>query len=156
MPAYRIEILQIPCKTKGDCSLHLLIEYNPDENDRRGKIASAVLMDGGLTKTEDNIKLAFAKVQETYGRLQLDAMVITHWDDDHYLGVKAFFANKINRDTYLLHNDSVPGKLATRLYCPTTPENGRSGDFLKMLLDGKDPRSIKDLQVRTQNIITPY
>ena len=120
--AYQVNIIQIPVPVTGDCTLHLLT------NTELKKVEHAVLMDGGLAGTVANIGKAFKNAAATFGDIKLDAIVITHWDADHYQGTQHFFDHKenpANREKYLktTNKKDQSGKsfveIGTILYCST-------------------------------------
>ena len=83
-PPYSVNYYQVNAGT-GDCEIVLLL------NNKKQTIEKAVLIDGGeptayylmnIRKTFDSIKQAFS-----LKTLKFDAVIITHWDEDHYRGI---------------------------------------------------------------------
>ncbi len=80
----------------GDCAIHLHV--NADD-----KVQSAVLIDGG--RGENGSKLIpefmesaqFQRWKRSDGspRVAFDAIVVTHWDDDHAKGLAKLFCNSM-------------------------------------------------------------
>ena len=122
---YQVIIIQIPVASKGDCTLHLLVGQDPQQA-KKLKVENAVLMDGGMSKTATNIGFALEDAANKYGGpFKLDAIVVTHWDRDHFLGTQDFFKDPNNRRNYLkatqtpLSSGSTIYEVQTKLYCPT-------------------------------------
>jgi glyoxylase-like metal-dependent hydrolase (beta-lactamase superfamily II) len=70
----------------GDCSVHLLV-------DKDGTVVSGFLMDGGKDAggvlaakvIDDGLRLLAAAYGSGWNKLR--AWVVTHWDEDHYMGM---------------------------------------------------------------------
>ncbi|KAH8689866.1 hypothetical protein BGW36DRAFT_465854 [Talaromyces proteolyticus] len=131
---------------EGDSAIHLLV----DATGPRDQVRAAVLIDGGRTHRDRNnlagirqvvlrdppIKQTIDWISRNYvcqgGQLKFDAIVITHWDGDHFDGITEALQNEAT---------AVPPPPAgqipwlkwgannepqTRLYCPHL---GRSGIY---------------------------
>ena len=86
-PPYSVNYYQVNAGT-GDCEIVLLLNNKVPS---KQTIEKAVLIDGGepttyylmnIRKTFDSIKQAFS-----LKTLKFDAVIITHWDEDHYRGI---------------------------------------------------------------------
>ncbi|OTA01340.1 hypothetical protein A9Z42_0016560 [Trichoderma parareesei] len=83
---------QIPVPI-GDCSAHFLVEINTN------KVRRAFLMDGG---TNAGTYVAWVQILKALRFIDLqlgndwkfDSWVVTHWDADHYSGVKDLLLNE--------------------------------------------------------------
>lgn len=132
---YRVDSFHIPVN-EGDCAIHLLVETGPGKGggetvslDRgtRGEVKNAVLVDGGVKEnTGETRRRTIEWINQHYcvgpKQLQLDSIVITHWDQDHYSGVKQILEDsfteeeKKKSETLMLKwNGETP---ATHFYCP--------------------------------------
>ncbi|KAL7807167.1 hypothetical protein V8C44DRAFT_337868 [Trichoderma aethiopicum] len=106
---------QIPVPI-GDCSAHFLVKSN--------KVHRAFLMDGG---TNAGTYVAWVQILKALRFIDLqlgnewkfDSWVVTHWDADHYRGVKDLLLNEAIKFTRLRR----AGKTVTR---------GRSGSFASL------------------------
>ena len=90
LPSYEVLTYQIPVPL-GDCSVHVLLQ--------RGEVMKSFIMDGGKNdgpkeKAVDKIKSALAFIRKDLTEMnvandawKLDSWVVTHWDEDHYVGV---------------------------------------------------------------------
>ncbi|KAK2465648.1 hypothetical protein APHAL10511_002192 [Amanita phalloides] len=116
---YKIEYIQVNINV-GDCEIILLLE----EKGGKDTIKYAVLVDGGEghPRPKKNIEQVFEKLRTKYKTFQLDAIVITHWDTDHYEGILKLLAQAWHdklisptRKTFLKYNN---GKPQTTLYVP--------------------------------------
>ena len=76
----------------GDCSVHLLV-------DKDGTVVSGFLMDGGKDAggvlaakvIDDGLRLLAAAYGSGWNKLR--AWVVTHWDEDHYMGMANWIVN---------------------------------------------------------------
>lgn len=131
---------------EGDSTIHLLV----DATGPRDKVQAAVLIDGGRTHRDRNnlagireVMLRQPPIQQTIdwinrnyvcqgGQLKFDAIVITHWDGDHFEGITEALQNAAPAVA-----PRPPGQIPwlkwgvnnepeTRLYCPSLgrPERG--------------------------------
>ncbi|KIV83365.1 hypothetical protein PV11_05397 [Exophiala sideris] len=120
----------------GDCAVHLLVKKQsgngrPVNPNKRGNILSAVLIDGGKSGVVDlQVLPVFEHIEQTYlfedgqTTLRFDAIIITHWDNDHYGGVLGMIwddlAEKLplsaaTQCRYMKYNGA---DATTRLYTP--------------------------------------
>ena len=121
-PKYVIDYRQVNIGV-GDCEIILLVK---DAQDTIPTIMKAVLVDGGKGGRipVSNIRQVFTRIKEDYtiAKFQLDAIVITHWDTDHYTGVLALMTEELEltpddpRELTFLKYDS--GEPTTTLYAP--------------------------------------
>ncbi|PTB63053.1 hypothetical protein BBK36DRAFT_1182688 [Trichoderma citrinoviride] len=96
----------------GDGCIHFLMN--------KKTIERAVLIDGGDDEAEQPTRESFEALRKIYkGKFKLDAIVITHWDGDHYRSL-----------TSVLYDDFVKHKEKSTLidenavfYCPWTAMN---------------------------------
>ncbi|KAF3098998.1 hypothetical protein TWF706_006583 [Orbilia oligospora] len=81
---------------EGDSAIHVLAQHIVSDSDSSEKISaikSAVLVDGGRESYADNIPQCWRMINSSLGYESagadpyFDAIVITHWDGDHYRGV---------------------------------------------------------------------
>jgi glyoxylase-like metal-dependent hydrolase (beta-lactamase superfamily II) len=83
----------------GDCSVHLLV-------DKDGTVVSGFLMDGGKDAREvlaakvidDGLRLLAAAYGRGWNKLR--AWVVTHWDEDHYMGMANWIVNNITGEFF--------------------------------------------------------
>lgn len=120
--------------TEGDCAIHLLVDTN--SKSEKHVVKAAVLIDGGrFIGTRDNVTVLGHPVLKTMKwiednyqadkpscRLQLNSIVVTHWDRDHYEGIvsilrKAAADAKGVRNIPWLKWDEK-GNPMTHFYCP--------------------------------------
>ncbi|KAL6805021.1 hypothetical protein GGI42DRAFT_367913 [Trichoderma sp. SZMC 28013] len=83
----------------GDGTIYLLVKV---ENNARS-IESAVLIDGGTDKGAIHLQTAINDIDKMYypnnnGHLRFNAIVVTHWDEDHYRGVEALIRSHISNN----------------------------------------------------------
>lgn len=84
----------------GDAAIHLLVQ-NPDTSS--AAVLRAILVDGGLSDNNvvKNIKWTMSSIVRKYkistSVLQFDAIVITHWDADHYKGIDGLINDDIKQ-----------------------------------------------------------
>lgn len=102
MPEYGVESCHINVGA-GDSAIHLQVQHDGTKPDGSGVDASkpyvlaAVLIDGGHNRraAPDNVRRAFTEIlghydfARTNGQLKFDSVIITHWDEDHHLGLTA-------------------------------------------------------------------
>ncbi|KAK6499507.1 hypothetical protein TWF506_004137 [Arthrobotrys conoides] len=80
---------------EGDSAIHILVQHvGIGTKDAVSVIKSAVLVDGGRESYADNIPQCWRMINQSLGyepshdeSPYFDAIVITHWDGDHYRGV---------------------------------------------------------------------
>ncbi|KAF5644976.1 transcriptional activator srcap [Fusarium tjaetaba] len=128
MPTYRVDTFQIALGVVGDSAIHLLIK-EPSE------VVWAMLVDGGDSGGEEKIRDTMAWIeqstkyniyQKTQPRLQFDAVVITHWDKDHWTGVlnlmkQAYEKQPLERKLpFFKYDEETMGDASplTIIYCP--------------------------------------
>ena len=96
-PKYVIDYRQVNIGV-GDCEIILLVK---DVHNTTPIIMKAVLVDGGKGGEipVSNIRRVFDQIKESYKitSFQLDAIVITHWDTDHYTGVFALIDDELTK-----------------------------------------------------------
>lgn len=83
----------------GDGTIYLLVKV---ENNT-WSIESAVLIDGGTDKGAIHLQTAINDINKRYypndnGHLRFNAIVVTHWDEDHYRGVEGLIRSHISND----------------------------------------------------------
>ncbi|KAF3920981.1 hypothetical protein ABW20_dc0103144 [Dactylellina cionopaga] len=96
---------------EGDSAVHLLVD-GTDEDENQWKILKAVLIDGGRPKFAYVIRdfryYVNNQLNTKYigGFQSFDAIVITHWDGDHYQGVLSLLESDIQTqiDNYVFNN----------------------------------------------------
>lgn len=94
---------------QGDSAIHLLVEYKENKPEVR-TIKKAVMVDAGpgggfatnisdtlmeIAKSNGIIKWKQGKSKNT--SLKLDAIIITHWDDDHYAGLETLLTKDLEK-----------------------------------------------------------
>ena len=93
----------------GDSAIHLLVDDSAAK-DKSTNIAEwpiiykAILIDGGKTTGKEAIKACIERIQSSYtfaptkavGKLQFDSVIITHWDNDHWAGIKDLLQEDIS------------------------------------------------------------
>jgi hypothetical protein len=103
------------CVGEGDCAIHLLVD-----DDKGSEVKAAVLIDGGIKHGEVGpksheptvkIELLDHPLQRTMewikknytwsdsGELKFNAIVITHWDEDHYSGITQVLRKAVQKTT---------------------------------------------------------
>lgn len=107
---------------KGDAAIAALIRRDGDTD--KLTVQSLILIDGGNgIETAALIVTTLGRIKAKYAMttVKLDAIILSHWDTDHFKGVLAFLAlednwdTKTKRHTYLKYD--VSGLGTTRLYC---------------------------------------
>ncbi|KAL8802318.1 MAG: hypothetical protein Q9182_003896 [Xanthomendoza sp. 2 TL-2023] len=108
---------------KGDAAIAALIRRDGDT--AKLTVQCLVLIDGGNgIETAALIVTTLGQIKAKYGMTtgpKLDAIILSHWDLDHFKGVLAFLALEANwdtttkRHTYLKYDGSGVG--TTTLYC---------------------------------------
>ena len=127
--SYGVDIFHVPVP-EGDCSIHLLIRSK--EMGQGPAVVKAILVDGDRS-AEDAFKAineTVRQIQKTYESFKgFDVWVVTHWDEDHYIGGLEWF-HQGNRN-----------RTAT-LCCPVHPKNQTevSEDEKKGVLGIKDSK----------------
>lgn len=128
MTSYGVDSYHINCGP-GDCAIHVLVS-NPSTNPQAVKV---ILIDGGKSRatTRSNIPNTINILGERYKfALRFDAIVITHWDDDHFAGILSVIRAELKEKakvkplppvgsmqvSFLKYD--VGGKPATVWYCP--------------------------------------
>lgn len=139
----------------GDSAIHVL-EGPKSDTDTTIICHHAVLIDGGrqCSATGTPLQATIAKLQTHYGVFQFDAIVITHWDTDHFAGIvnllcRGFSAQYNNAATpkpsdkdvmgwksrYLKYGPG--GELLSTLYAPYWADKG--GTVPGNLFGNKEP-----------------
>ncbi|KAK2465665.1 hypothetical protein APHAL10511_002209 [Amanita phalloides] len=132
---YKVEYIQVNINV-GDCEIILLLE----EKGGKDTIKYSVLVDGGEGHgiPTANIQQVFKKIGTKYRTFfRLDAIVITHWDKDHYGGilkllVQAWNDKALNLTSFMKYEN---GKPQTRLYIPYKRGNIDSDDLKAVWTD---------------------
>ncbi|KAG8670874.1 hypothetical protein FPOAC1_004108 [Fusarium poae] len=106
---WRVANYQIPVPI-GDCSAHFLIKMKDEKVE---KIEKAFLMDGGT-----NAGGYYAWVQILKGLRHIDLelgtnwkfdnWVVTHWDEDHYRGVRDLLSSDLKLFRFIQRGENVP------------------------------------------------
>jgi hypothetical protein len=98
-PPYSVNYYQVNAGT-GDCEIVLLLN---NKIPSKQTIEKAVLIDGGeptayylmnIRKTFDSIRQAFKPEP-----LKFDAVIITHWDEDHYRGILELMSQDFDKES---------------------------------------------------------
>ncbi|OCL06349.1 hypothetical protein AOQ84DRAFT_78782 [Glonium stellatum] len=103
---YGVESFHVSVAT-GDCAIHLMIQNTQHD---KPHILAAVLIDGGSKKKQGNapspIEQVIPWIQSRYSTgydngqdknvLKFSAVVVTHWDEDHWAGLMDFFFQGVN------------------------------------------------------------
>ena len=126
----------------GDGAIHLLLDESQTEKPK--KIVSAVLVDGGL-RGDDQIEYATKAIIKKYGFSQerfftFDAVVVTHWDRDHYEATMSMIESNFKGAGYLkcrwISNKTI-------FYVPETLIWTQPRDGLKKMYDfAKDEKEL--------------
>ena len=96
-PPYSVNYYQVNAGT-GDCEIVLLLN---NKISSKQTIEKAVLIDGGeptayylmnIRKTFDSIRQAFKPEP-----LKFDAVIITHWDEEHYRGILELMSQDLDK-----------------------------------------------------------
>ncbi|KAI9689316.1 MAG: hypothetical protein M1822_009966 [Bathelium mastoideum] len=126
---WSVESLHANCGV-GDCALHVL-------KSSANAVESVVLVDGGATSSssifkESNLhkspvtRLLELLKNKNYaykaGSLQLDTIVITHWDDDHYAGL----ADALRSEWTDTGVSWLKPNFGTKLYCPNVTSSEKN------------------------------
>ncbi|KAL6808099.1 hypothetical protein J3E69DRAFT_378602 [Trichoderma sp. SZMC 28015] len=132
---------QIPVPI-GDCSAHFLVD------NLTGIVQMAFLMDGG---TNAGIYAAWAQILKALRFIDLelgnnwkfDSWVVTHWDEDHYHGVKDLLVNNEIQFTRCNRNGAKvtrgrPGNFASLYFNPEPVLLCGAWDAPVMFKDGSD------------------
>ena len=110
---------------QGDSAIHLLVKYDPNKPDVR-TVQKAILIDGGKGGTEltanihktlleiPNLKTGVRWVvpgqsAKSKSSLKLDAIIITHWDLDHCVGLATLLQQDIETKQEILEKKKPPG-----------------------------------------------
>ncbi|KAH6949755.1 hypothetical protein BKA56DRAFT_606801 [Ilyonectria sp. MPI-CAGE-AT-0026] len=147
---YRVDSFHVNVLA-GDASFHVLLSLDPNDANARPTVQAAVVIDGGESRfrgtTEPNIMTTLGRMAELYdwpnrpneveffvdNPVRFDAVVITHWDHDHYTGILQYIQvdlrqrflddrlglrnGKVRIFRYLPDADGKSQPLTT-LYCP--------------------------------------
>ncbi|KAI1204034.1 hypothetical protein F5X97DRAFT_282882 [Nemania serpens] len=88
----------------GDGAIHLLLDES--KTDKSKQIIKAVLIDGGL-RGDDQIETSIDRILGDYGfttagkkLFQFDAVVVTHWDRDHYEATMTMIQANFEKTNY--------------------------------------------------------
>ncbi|KAI1161146.1 hypothetical protein F5B18DRAFT_674876 [Nemania serpens] len=100
----------------GDSAVHVLYSNTGG----LFKFEAAVLIDGGQARFADPVHQFLVDLRDTYYEFRLTAVVITHWDNDHYGGIMTSLQNGN------LHNFFGPD---TVIYFPATDHNTKLTAF---------------------------
>jgi hypothetical protein len=73
----------------GDGAIHLLVQNNA--------IVGSVLIDGGMFIAAPRLAATIKEIKKKYNvtPLSFNSIVVTHWDDDHYLGLVRFLMEDV-------------------------------------------------------------
>lgn len=95
--------------TIGDAAIHLLVDDSAAKDNSTDPaewpvIYRAVLIDGGLTTGKEPIKACIERIENNYtfaptktkGKLKFDSVILTHWDVDHWGGLKDLLQESIS------------------------------------------------------------
>ncbi|KAL7947492.1 hypothetical protein V8C42DRAFT_317934 [Trichoderma barbatum] len=132
----------------GDGAIHLLLDTSKPLNKQ---IVSAVLIDGGL-RGDDRVEAAVKKIAGKFGftdhrHFKFNAVVVTHWDRDHYEAtmsmIQAFFHKGNYKSCQWISKD------VTVFYLPETCRTWQPKDG-KPKLYVVDDKS-KKLKIKKQN-----
>jgi hypothetical protein len=117
----------------ADCAIHMRLDYNTN-----GVLIdyAAVLVDAGR---HDYIKLRWCiqGIQARYNiaTLRFKAIVITHWDEDHYGGIDGMLCTDTSLSPqnpqwkHFVYDQNAPMH-GTTVYCPYFPPVGRIGGLI--------------------------
>lgn len=81
----------------GDAAIHLLVELK----DKQYRVIRAVMIDAGdnVNDAPSNVRTTIENLGSAYvwdqNQLKLDAVIITHWDSDHYKGLPRILLDDI-------------------------------------------------------------
>lgn len=136
----------------GDSAIHIL-EGPKSATDKTITCYRAVLVDGGRIRAESPLQHTIKTLETRYGPFQFDAIVVTHWDADHYGGIadllcKDFVAAlngapgqptaagaNLLRSRYLKYKD---GKCCSTLYAPYWGGKAIGGVKMNSLVNAKN------------------
>lgn len=151
-PTWKVDHFQINGSHdgEGEAAIYLLVDSNPKSALRvdqknwslRGEVRSAVLMDAGQGSSMlENLRQTMAQIEQEYGNvgpvLRFDAVVMTHWHEDHFRqfchyddclikhGTRYGYSTTDKKIACFKYNGTTP---LTRLYCQcwnTTKAKGR-------------------------------
>ncbi|OPB46581.1 hypothetical protein A0O28_0067030 [Trichoderma guizhouense] len=154
---WKVVNYQIPVPI-GDCSAHFLVDK------LTGTVQRAFLMDGG---TNAGVYAAWAQILKALRFIDLelgndwkfDSWVVTHWDEDHFHGVKDLLVNNEIEFTRCNHNGAKvtrgsPGNFASLYFNPKpvllcgawdAPVMFKGGsDFLRLFVKDKPSLELWD------------
>jgi hypothetical protein len=113
-PVYRVDSFHVNVLA-GDAAFHVLLQIVPEQDEP--SVLSAVIFDGGHnrfhgpTGSVGNLKTTLTTMQSMYRwqgsldnewgdltRVRFDAMVISHWDEDHFLGILECIQEALDHD----------------------------------------------------------
>jgi hypothetical protein len=147
--SWRIDSFHIGLGTVGDSAIHLLVEQ-PSGGDV-GLVQFALLVDGGERRGAERIMDTIGKIEDISAynlsplssaaspALKFNAVVISHWDTDHWRGVLLAMKNDIQRQIppepsstdyevsfFQYDRTTSPRTPKTIIYCPAygTPSKG--------------------------------
>ena len=119
----------------GDCAIHLLLDQN-------NAIHKSILIDGGRVGHSNQVQATIDHIQQTLNNnqnLQFNAIVVTHWDDDHFQGTQKLIRDDIIatydielaqgrspdfiESKYMINRQNQIPPLETTFYCAETGFN---------------------------------
>jgi hypothetical protein len=104
----------------GDAALHLLVEASGSSGTSRPRVLRAVMLDAGDNTRDapDNVKTTITDLESRYvwdqGSPKLDAVIITHWDSDHYKGLPKILLEDIAEQKQKMIQQDINDKKTPR------------------------------------------
>ena len=140
MTSWRVDSLHIALGVVGDSAIHLLVQEKPPNGP--DVVQWAMLVDGGDSGGEVQIRNTIGWIERTKRydltqisaatspKLLFNAVVVTHWDKDHWTGLLNSIKNDLARQaadgttpedmkvSYFRYGNSPMKDPQTILYCP--------------------------------------
>ncbi|KAL0631498.1 hypothetical protein Q9L58_009635 [Maublancomyces gigas] len=152
----------------GDSAIHVL-ENQTTGKDPKGYL-HAVLVDGGLQAASTVLKSAIELISKNYlkdGVIKFDAIVVTHWDTDHYQGIVKLLQDdfrdqlkandkldkKTLRSTYMKYDKD---DCLTTFYAPywgNTDAKGIKGPFKGLGCNDKGPIALLNIELNAKDSV---